>query len=224
MRRRRQPAQRRADDAHWRAVFAAAGETGVRVARHDWAATPLGPVHGWPQSLRTAVASCLRSPVPVLLCWGGGLVVLHNDACLPLLGDAGPTALGRPGAEVWPGCWDVLGPVLRDVLAGATVTRSARWSPPGGDGPAGGRRPTFAHSPVIDESGAPGGVLTAVTMSPRAPDAPATAGPSRAADTPATAEPPAGGGVRGPRRPPWTSPPATGRRSAACTSAATGST
>ncbi|MBB5825324.1 GAF domain-containing SpoIIE family protein phosphatase [Micromonospora carbonacea] len=197
VRRRRQPAQRRADDAHWRAVFAAAGETGVRVARHDWAATPLGPVHAWPQSLRTAVASCLRSPVPVLLCWGGDLVVLHNDACLPLLGDAGPTALGRPGAEVWPGCWDVLGPVLRDVLAGATVTRSARWSPPGGDGPAGGRRPTFAHSPVIDESGTPGGVLTAVTVSPRAPTAPDTAGPSRAADAPATAEPPAGGGVSG---------------------------
>ena len=25
----------------------------------DWAATPLGPVESWPQSLRTAVSICL---------------------------------------------------------------------------------------------------------------------------------------------------------------------
>ncbi|WP_431974710.1 PP2C family protein-serine/threonine phosphatase [Micromonospora haikouensis] len=195
--RRAEDAHWRTDDAHWRAVFAAAGQTGARVAGHDWAATPLGPVHTWPQSLRTAVASCLRSPAPVMLCWGEKLVVLHNDAYLAVLGDAGPTALGRPGAEVWPGEWDVLGPVLREVLAGAAVTRAEqRALPPGGDGPAGRRRLTFAHSPIIDESGTPGGVLTAVTA-----NTPATGGAPATANTPISrGAPVTGGAVPPPRR------------------------
>ncbi|MFI6158813.1 PP2C family protein-serine/threonine phosphatase [Micromonospora haikouensis] len=191
--RRADDAHRRTD-AHWRAVFAAAGETGARVAGHDWAATPLGPVHTWPQSLRTAVASCLRFPAPVMLCWGEKLVVLHNDAYLPVLGDAGPTALGRPGAEVWPGAWDVLGPALRDVLAGAAVTRSEQRTPPDGAGSAERRRLTFCHSPVIDESGTPGGVLTTVTA-----NTPVSGRPAVPSPRPAGAEPPPDAPVAGER-------------------------
>ena len=32
-----------------------------RIAGHDWASTPLGPVDGWPQSLQTAVRIVLGS-------------------------------------------------------------------------------------------------------------------------------------------------------------------
>ena len=39
-------------------LFAGGGEIGELMRAIDWAATPLGPVDGWPQSLRPACASC----------------------------------------------------------------------------------------------------------------------------------------------------------------------
>lgn len=40
---------------------------GWTLANHDWAATPLGPPTGWPQSLRTAAELVLASEHPMLL-------------------------------------------------------------------------------------------------------------------------------------------------------------
>ncbi|MGC5018026.1 PAS domain S-box protein [Micromonospora sp. DT47] len=152
------------DDSRWRDVFAAGGEMGVRIADHDWATTPLGPVGSWPQSLRTAVAICLHSRFPILLWWGPKLVMLHNDAYLPILGAAKRDALGRPGAAVWPEIWQVIGPMLAGVLAGEGAT----WNQDqllelDRDGFVEECYFTFSYSPIIDESGAPGGIFTAVT-------------------------------------------------------------
>ena len=38
------------------------GELARLIAAFDWAVTPLGPIEGWPQSLRTTVGLILRSP------------------------------------------------------------------------------------------------------------------------------------------------------------------
>ncbi|MEV0157558.1 SpoIIE family protein phosphatase [Micromonospora sp. NPDC050686] len=152
------------DEFRWRDVFAGGGEMGARIAAHDWAATPLGPVEKWPQSLRTAVSICLHSRFPVLLWWGPELVMLHNDAYLPVLGASKRDALGRPGPAVWPEIWHVIGPMLTGVLNGEGATWSQdqllevdRY------GFVEERYFTFSYSPIIDESGAPGGVFTAVT-------------------------------------------------------------
>ncbi len=51
-------------------LFAGPGEMRARCRALDWPATPLGPVEGWPQSLRTAVALCLASGFPMLVMWG----------------------------------------------------------------------------------------------------------------------------------------------------------
>jgi hypothetical protein len=48
-------------------LFAGRGEMGRLMHAHDWAATPLGPVEAWPQSLRTAVSICLASHFPMLI-------------------------------------------------------------------------------------------------------------------------------------------------------------
>ncbi|MEH0820542.1 MULTISPECIES: PAS domain-containing protein [unclassified Micromonospora] len=149
------------DDFRWRDVFAAGGEMGARIAAHDWSATPLGPVDSWPQSLRTAVTICLHSRFPILLWWGPELVMLHNDAYLPILGSSKRDALGRPGATVWPEIWDVIGPMLTGVLAGEGAT----WSQDqllllDRNGFVEECYLTFSYSPIIDESG---GVFTAVT-------------------------------------------------------------
>ena len=40
-----------------------------RIAEHDWAATPLGSLEGWPQSLRTAVRIVLGSRFAMWMAW-----------------------------------------------------------------------------------------------------------------------------------------------------------
>lgn len=152
------------DGSRWREIFAAGGATGARIAAHDWSATSLGPVASWPQSLRTAVSICLHSRFPILLWWGDELVMLHNDAYQPILGESKRDALGRPGATVWPEVWDVIGPMLDGVLAG----RGATWSQDQlllleRNGFVEECYFTFSYSPIPDGTGAPGGVFTAVT-------------------------------------------------------------
>ena len=49
---------------------------GARIHAHDWAETPLGPIEGWPQSLRTAVDLMLAARQPVYVAWGPGLTSL----------------------------------------------------------------------------------------------------------------------------------------------------
>jgi signal transduction histidine kinase/DNA-binding response OmpR family regulator len=72
----------------------------------DWAATALGPRETWPGRLRLLVDLCLDSEFPVQISWGPDLLVLYNDAYVPLLGaDKHPWALGRPARELAPHLW-----------------------------------------------------------------------------------------------------------------------
>ena len=84
----------------------------------DWAATPLGPVSTWSESLRAAVGICLNNPFPMLVMWGPELVMVYNAGYAPILGDKHPAAMGRPCAEVWAELWPVLRDRLEGVLAG----------------------------------------------------------------------------------------------------------
>jgi signal transduction histidine kinase/DNA-binding response OmpR family regulator len=69
----------------------------------DWSATPLGPRDSWPALLRLLVDLCLDSEFPVQVSWGPDLLMLYNDAYIPLLGvEKHPWALGRPAREVAP--------------------------------------------------------------------------------------------------------------------------
>jgi signal transduction histidine kinase/DNA-binding response OmpR family regulator len=72
----------------------------------DWGATALGPRETWPGRLRLLVDLCLDSEFPVQISWGPDLLVLYNDAYVPLLGaDKHPWALGRPARELAPHLW-----------------------------------------------------------------------------------------------------------------------
>ena len=51
----------------------------ARIAAHDWAATPLGPLDGWPQHLRTALGVMLRSPLPMTVVWGDEGLLFYTD-------------------------------------------------------------------------------------------------------------------------------------------------
>ena len=67
----------------------------------DWSATPLGPRESWPALLRLLVDLCL-TPIPCPGQLGTDLLMLYNDAYIPLLGvekHSMGTPVGRP--ERW---------------------------------------------------------------------------------------------------------------------------
>ncbi|WP_150303363.1 hybrid sensor histidine kinase/response regulator [Pseudomonas saliphila] len=84
------------------------GEIGARMRAHDWAATSLGPPETWPQSLKSAISTCINSPVLGAVLWGPELRMFYNDAYIPAMAERHPHALGRPVAEVWGESWDTV--------------------------------------------------------------------------------------------------------------------
>src|SRR5690606_12347419 len=58
--------------------FAGPGEMRARCRAFDWAATPLGPVEGWPPTLRTTVELVLASGLPNVVLWGRELIQIYN--------------------------------------------------------------------------------------------------------------------------------------------------
>ena len=144
-------------------IGAGGGECGALVRAHDWSATPLGPVERWPRPLRTATSICLESRYGMCVFWGPELVAIYNDAYVPMLGAKHPSALGMRLRDIWPEIWDMLEPMLHEVLQ----TGQATWHE---DQPLLLERSgfveeayfTYSFSPIRDEEGAIGGVFTAV--------------------------------------------------------------
>jgi PAS domain S-box-containing protein len=139
------------------------GEMGALMRARDWSQTPLGPPSAWPQSLRTSVSTCLNCAFPILLWWGPELVLLYNDEYAPILGEKHPRALGQPGSVCWAEIWDVIGPMLRQVMGGGEPTRSRDLLlVPLRQGFLEESYFSFSYSPIRDESGGIGGVFTPV--------------------------------------------------------------
>ena len=143
--------------------LAEGGELGTLARSVDWSKTPLGPVSGWPTSLKTMVGVVLRNRFPMLLWWGPDLIQIYNDGYRPILGEKHPAALGAPAMRVWSEIWDVIGPMARSVLDGAPATWNEsflllihrRGFPEE-------TYHTFSYSPVPAEGGQVGGVLVTV--------------------------------------------------------------
>lgn len=145
--------------------LAGGGECGALVRALDWAKTPIGAVERWPNSLRTTVATVLRSKHPMFLWWGPELVQVYNDAYAPSFGSGRhPAAMGMRGRDCWHDIWPIIGPQIDGVMSRGEATwhedhlvpilRNDRleevyW--------------TYGYSPVLDESGAIGGTLVVCT-------------------------------------------------------------
>jgi PAS domain S-box-containing protein len=155
-----QPAAPASSAQEW---LAGGGELSRLIQEHDWSQTPLGPLDGWPQSLKTSVSICLASRFPIVLYWGPERVVLYNDAYRAILGTKHPWALGQRCCDCWAEIWDTIGPMLDSVVQ----TGEATWS---NDlllvlhryGYAEECYFSFSFSPVRVEAGAVGGIFTAV--------------------------------------------------------------
>ena len=146
-------------------IFAGDGETASLIRTTEWSRTPLGPVESWPQSLRTAVSICLGSRHPIVLWWGPERWMFYNDAYRPMLGESKhPQFFGRSGSECWAEIWDVIGPMMDQVIA----TGEATWSEDlfllmSRHGYQEETYFTFSYSPIRDEAGKPCGIFNACT-------------------------------------------------------------
>ncbi|MET0618258.1 MAG: response regulator, partial [Luteibacter sp.] len=138
------------------------GQTGALIRAFDWSSTDLGPLERWPQSLRTTTGLLLLSPVPIVLLWGEKGYMIYNDAYSVFAGGRHPRLLGSEVRKGWDEIADFNDNVMRVGLAGGTLaykdqelTLIRRGQP----------EPVWMnldYSPVVDESGLPGGVIAIV--------------------------------------------------------------
>jgi len=146
-------------------VFPAGSEMAARMRAFDWAATPLGPVSQWPQSLRTSVRILLTSRFAMWLGWGPALTFFYNDAYARMtLGKKHPWALGRPTTDVWAEIWRDIGPRIEQVME----TGIATWDEGlllflERSGYVEETYHTFSYSPLSDDTGAVAGMLCVAT-------------------------------------------------------------
>jgi PAS domain S-box-containing protein len=84
----------------------------------DWSATPLGPIHLWPQSLRGAVQIMLDAPQIASLAVGPERVFIYNDHASRHYGDLHPGALGRPMSETFGPGYDQVAPYYARAFDG----------------------------------------------------------------------------------------------------------
>jgi DNA-binding NtrC family response regulator/signal transduction histidine kinase len=151
-------------------VFAGGGDMGERMRAVDWSKTVLGPVSQWPQSLRACVRIVLGAGHPMLISWGPEYTMLYNDAYGVVVGTKHPAALGRSCREVLAEAWDFIGPRFDAVFTEgqpiSTLTHQLFTFH---------RKAyleecyfAFSYSPVPDDDGRIGGVLTtAIDMTER---------------------------------------------------------
>src|SRR5581483_4067202 len=145
------------------ALFPGDSELAALMRATDWSRTALGSPQTWPQSLRTIVRMLLTSRYQMWMGWGPQLHFFYNDAYRPTLGAKHPDALGRPTRELWAEIWGDIGPRIQHVLD----TGEATWDDGlllllERNGYPEETYHTFSYSPLFDDAGAIGGMLSVV--------------------------------------------------------------
>ena len=137
------------------------GRAAEAIEQIDWERTPLGPISGWPQSLKTALSMMLLSSFPKAIAWGPELITFHNDAFGPILGDK-PSALGRRFSDVWAEVWPEIRPMAEKAFAGeATFIENFKLIIDRHGYPEEAYF-TFCYSPIRAENGEVGGMMDTV--------------------------------------------------------------
>lgn len=132
------------------------------IREFDWSTTPLGPVSGWAQCLRTATSLLLQSPVPIVMLWGEDGVMIYNDAYSVFAGHRHPALLGSNVREGWPEVADFNDNVMKVGLAGGTLAYRDQELTLNRKGVPERAWMNLDYSPVPDEQGRPAGVIAIV--------------------------------------------------------------
>ena len=138
------------------------GELGALIRGFDWSRTELGPLAGWPSSLKTVTAMLLLSPTPMVLLWGERGIMIYNDAYSGFAGSRHPQLLGSQVRDGWPEVADFNDHVMKVGLAGGTLSYRNQELVLHRNG-----RPERAwmnldYSPVFDDQARPAGVIALV--------------------------------------------------------------
>ncbi|HRG39212.1 MAG TPA: PAS domain-containing protein, partial [Bacteroidia bacterium] len=147
-------------------LLSGGGEMGEIIRSYNWAATSLGPVETWPQSLLTTLSILLSSQYPMVLWWGSDLIQFYNDAYRPSMGMDGkhPKALGQKAPECWPEAWSVVKPAIDQVFNGEpSELNEDQLIPIYRNGKLEDVYWTFTYSAVKIEDGSIGGILVVCT-------------------------------------------------------------
>jgi signal transduction histidine kinase len=141
------------------------GEMAALTRAYDWAATPVGPIAIWPESLLVTVNMLLSSRHPMFLWWGEELIQFYNDAYRPSIReDKHPSALGQRGKECWPEIWPIIGPQIDAVMTqGAASWHENQLVPIHRHGKLEDVYWTYGYSPVRDSGGVIRGTLVVCT-------------------------------------------------------------
>ena len=92
------------------------GRTAELIRGINWAENSLGPIAGWPVSLKTTVGTLLHSRHPMVLFWGPDLVQFYNDSFRPSFGvGKHPAAMGQRGADCWQEIWPLIRPEIDEI-------------------------------------------------------------------------------------------------------------
>lgn len=136
------------------------GEMARRIADLDWAATVLGPIESWSETLLGAVNMMLGAPVPMQLFWGPEFICIYNDAMVPALSDKHPGSLGESAKTVWKEAWELIGHQMEQVLQqGIPVTFNNALVPVLLNGVLEDQYWSYSYSPVLAPGGGIAGVL-----------------------------------------------------------------
>ena len=137
------------------------GEMGKLMREKDWQFSAVGEPSGWPQSLRTSLYIVLNAKFPMFLWWGEQLICFYNDAYRPSLGQHGkhPGILGMPAEQAWTEIWDVIKPLIDQVLQGQSTFSEDQLIPIFRNNRLEDVYWTFSYSPVMGEQDRPEGVL-----------------------------------------------------------------
>jgi len=138
-------------------------EMAALILAHDWSSTPLGPISGWPQSLRTTVGLCLASNFPIDIIWGPHNVQIYNDGYRLICGDKHPASLGMDFKECWASAWPELDQPFEQARSGRTSFLENRRIFLFRKGYMEETFFTFSLSPIRDESGNIAGLFHPVT-------------------------------------------------------------
>jgi PAS domain S-box-containing protein len=139
-----------------------AGEMVNRIRAYDWESTPLGPIEGWPQSLKTATGLIVQSAVPMVMLWGGEGVMIYNDAYSVFAGRRHPELLGSNVLDGWPEVAEFNDNVMKVGLAGGALAYRDQELTLNRTGVPEQVWMNLDYSPVIGEDGEPAGVIAIV--------------------------------------------------------------
>lgn len=88
----------------------------------DWSGNPLGPIPGWPDSLKGAVRVMMAASTPMTMLIGDDGILVYNNAYAEFAGGRHPRIFGQPALEAWPEAADFNRDKIDRGLRGLTTT------------------------------------------------------------------------------------------------------